>query len=185
MHTAQNDKQRWRKAALTLISFHLKMREAFSLLTLSAWIKLMWGDAAGTPGVIWRWRSGQRVQRRAVMKGIECEETVIWKHLNDLAAGLFCPDFFSVSLGSPFIHAYWYTFWDKCHTPKALPSWAPALDPIHAYGISVTCQKSVEIYIMICRIVSAKMDAMVTVLVIIFFGLIILCFTVTEGKQFK
>lgn len=38
---------------------------------------------------------------------------------------------------------------------------------------------------MICRIVSAKMDAMVTVLVIIFFGLIILCFTVTEGKQFK
>lgn len=105
------------------------MREAFSLLTLSAWIKLMWGDAVGTPGVMWRWRSGQRVHRRADMRGIKCEEIVAWKHLNDWAAGLFCPDFFSVSLGSLFIHTYWHTHWDKCHTPQPAP--LSAFDPCH------------------------------------------------------
>lgn len=140
------------QAALTLVSFHLKMREAFSLLTLSAWIKLMWGDAAGALGVVWRRCGGQRVPRRADVKGIKCEEIVVWKHPNDLAAGLFRPGFFSVSLGSLFIHTYWYAVWNACPAPEALPH----LDPIPARRWSVTRQKSVEFHTMICRITKLK-----------------------------
>lgn len=108
--------------------------------------------SASRGGLTWRGSSVRRLSFESIL--------MIWLQACSALTSSQC------RRGSLFIHTYWYTFGDKCHTPKPVPASAPASDPTHAYRTSVTCPKSVEFYIRICRIVSTKTDAVVMVLVI-------------------